>query len=92
MFYHWKGDDLVLFVHVQTRSSCTRIVGLYGDRLKITLTSAPVDGQANADMCVLFSKVFGVSKSRIIIQKGHTQRNKRVLIPSPKKIPDIIAV
>ncbi len=90
LFYHWEGENLVLFLHVQPRASKASIVGMYRDRLKVKITSAPVDGQANADMCKLFSKVFGVAKSRIIIQSGHNSREKCVLIQSPKKLPDII--
>ena len=90
-FYHWEDDDLVLLVHVQPRASQAGLTGVHGDRLKVKITAAPVDGQANADMCKLFSKVFGVAKSRIIIQSGHTSRDKCVCIKSPQKLPDIIA-
>jgi uncharacterized protein (TIGR00251 family) len=89
-FYHWQAEDLVLFVHVQPRASRAGIVGVHGDRLKVKITSAPVDGQANADVCKLFSKVFGVAKSRIIIQSGQTSREKCLIIKSPKKLPDLI--
>jgi len=42
-FYHWEGEDLVLFVHVQPRASRAGIVGVHGDKLKVKITSAPVD-------------------------------------------------
>ncbi|RKZ88770.1 MAG: YggU family protein [Candidatus Parabeggiatoa sp. nov. 1] len=89
-FYHWEDEDLVLSVHVQPRASQAGIVGVHGERLKVKITSAPVDGQANADMCKLFSKVFGVAKSRIIIQSGHSSRDKCICVKSPKKLPDLI--
>ncbi|OQY50121.1 MAG: YggU family protein [Candidatus Parabeggiatoa sp. nov. 2] len=90
-FYHWEGEDLVLFVHVQPRASRAGIVGVHGDKLKVKITSAPVDGQANADVCKLFSKVFGVAKSRIVLRSGHTSRDKCFCIKSPKNLPDLIA-
>ncbi len=89
-FYHWEGEDLVLFVHVQPRASRAGIVGAHGDRLKVKITSAPVDGQANADVYKLFAKEFGVAKSRIVMRGGHTSRDKCFLIKSPKKWPELI--
>lgn len=89
-FYHWEGEDLILFVRVLPRASRAGIVGVHGDKLKVKITAAPVEGQANADVCKLFSKVFGVAKSRIIIQSGQNRREKCLLIKSPKKLPDMI--
>ena len=90
-FYHWDGnEDLVLSMHVQPRASQAGIVGVYGDRLKVKITAAPVNGQANADMCKLFSGVFGVAKSQVTIRSGYTNRNKSICIKSPKKLPNII--
>ena len=90
-FYRWQGEDLLLFVHVQPKASRGGIVGVHAERLKVKITKAPVDGQANAELCKLFSKVFGIAKSRIIIQSGQTSRDKCLLIKSPKKLPELIA-
>jgi hypothetical protein len=89
-FYRWEGEDLILSVHVQPRASKAGIVGIHDNQLKVKITSAPVDGQANADVCKLFSKIFGVAKSRIILQSGHTSREKCFRIRSPKKLPEMI--
>lgn len=90
-FYHWEDDEnLVLLVHVQPRASQAGIVGTYGDRLKVKITAAPVNGQANVDIIKLFSKIFGVAKSQVTIRSGDTNRNKCICIKSPKKLPNII--
>ncbi len=89
-FYRWENEDLILFVRVYPRASRAEIVGVQGNRLKVKITAAPVDGQANADVYKLFSKVFGVAKSRIVIRKGHTNREKCFCIKSPKKLPDFL--
>ena len=91
IFYHWEGKDLILSVHIQPRANQTLIVGVHDNRLKVKITAAPVDGQANADMCKLLSKIFGVAKSQITIRSGYTSRNKLVCIKSPKKLPEFIA-
>lgn len=47
---------------------------------KARIKCAPVDGKANEALIELLSKEFGISKSSIQIIKGHTSRNKTVLI------------
>ncbi len=89
-FYRWEGNNLILSVHIQPRASQAGIVGTYGERLKIKITAAPVDGQANAQVSKLLAKVFGVAKSRIVLLTGHTSRDKRFCIQSPQKLPDFI--
>jgi uncharacterized protein (TIGR00251 family) len=89
-FYRWEGKNLILSVHVQPRASKTGIVGIHGNQLKIKITKPPIDGQANTELCKLLSKLFGVAKSQIILQTGHTSREKSFLIQSPKKLPEMI--
>ena len=65
---------------IQPRSSKNKICGLYGESLKIRLTSPPVDGKAN-NMCVkLLAKILNISLSRIVIVSGHTGRNKIIRV------------
>lgn len=89
-FFQWEHTDLLLSIHVQPRSSRSGVVGVQGDRLKIKLTSPPIEGQANAEVCQLLAKLFGVAKSHIILLSGETSRDKRLRIKSPKKLPDFI--
>jgi hypothetical protein len=55
------------------------VVGEMADgTLKVKLTAAPVDGEANKELIKLLSKEWGVPKSNINIIKGLTSRNKIV--------------
>ena len=47
---------------------------------KARLTAPPVDGKANEALIELLSTEFGIPKRSIEITKGHTSRNKTVLI------------
>ena len=67
-------------VKVQPRSSRAAIVGLEGDVLKVKLTAAPTDGEANKQLIKLLSKQFRKPKSRIIIKRGKTSRLKLIEI------------
>jgi hypothetical protein len=89
--YRWEGENLILLVHIQPRASQTGIVGIHNERLKIKITAAPVDGQANAEVYKLLAKLFGVAKSRIVLLNGQTSRDKSFRIPSPPKLPEFIS-
>jgi uncharacterized protein (TIGR00251 family) len=75
-----EDDGLCLPVKVQPRSSRNGIVGLHDGALKISLTSPPVDGKANADLTKFLAKKLHISKSSIEIISGQTGRNKHLAI------------
>ncbi len=86
-WYQWQGADLILDCRLQPKASSDDIVGDLGDELKIRITAPPVDGKANAHLIKFLAKRFGVSKSRVAIEKGELGRSKRIRIQSPTKIP-----
>lgn len=88
--WQWQGDDLLLWVIVQPRSSCNAIGDIHDDRLRIRLTAAPVDGKANQALIKLLSKSFGVAASQITIEKGDTSKTKRVRVCCPKTLPQFL--
>jgi uncharacterized protein (TIGR00251 family) len=85
-----EGHSIKVFV--QPRSSQNKIVGSYGDALKIKLTAPPVDGAANK-MCIDFlAKLFKLPKTAIEIISGHSSRTKqvRVLVRNDQKRSQLI--
>jgi len=86
-FFNWKNNTLVLHVVIQPRASKDEIIGLYGNRLKIRLKAAPVDGEANKYLIHYLSKVFNLPQQHICIVKGQTSRQKTVSIQSLSEIP-----
>ncbi|MES2818860.1 MAG: DUF167 domain-containing protein [Pseudomonadota bacterium] len=91
-FYRWDGDDLILDCHLQPKASNDAFAGLQGERLKIRLTSPPVDGKANAHLLAFLAKSFGVAKSQIDLESGALNRLKRVRIHQPKRLPAELAL
>lgn len=73
-------DGIILEVTLLPRSSRSRFAGLHGDRIKITVTSPPVDGKANESLIEFLAKFFETPKRDIRIVKGETSRQKTVLI------------
>lgn len=71
-------------VEVQLRltphSSRDRVVGLYGDRLKISLTAPPVGGAANEALQRFLGKTLAVPPTSLRIVRGIRDPSKTVLI------------
>jgi uncharacterized protein (TIGR00251 family) len=65
---------------VQPRASRARFGPLHGDRIKVAVTSPPVDGAANKAVVELIAKHFGISRSQIEVTSGHSSRRKRVQV------------
>lgn len=70
------GGDLELDVKVVPRASRSRLGPRLGDRIKAQIAAPPVDGEANAELCALVSKLLGVPRSAISIPRGETGRQK----------------
>lgn len=66
-------------VRVTPRSSRNR-VETDEDGLRVWVTAAPTDGQANAAVCALLAEALGVPKSRIAVVRGATSRSKRIAV------------
>lgn len=85
------GEDLILELRVQPRASSNGFAGLFGERLRVRLNTPPVDGRANAALIEYLAEVFAVPRSRVQIERGHTDRNKRVRILQGAEIPAPLA-
>lgn len=88
-YFRWDGEDLILDCHLQPAARSDEFAGLHGERLKIRLTAPPVEGKANAALMAFLGKAFGVAKSQVSLLSGDLNRQKRVRIQSPKKLPDL---
>ena len=90
-WYRWDGDDLLLWIKAQPKSSKNDFAGVLDDAIKIRITAPPVDGKANAHLIAWLAKQFKVAKSSVIIENGDTSRRKRVRICAPAQLPERLA-
>lgn len=79
---------------VQPRASRTEVCGVVGDRLKVRVRSAPVEGKANAELLRFLCKRLGVSSGRIDLAAGERGRRKEVLIAglSPSQVRPLLGL
>ena len=87
-----KSGSIGFAIRVVPRASKSEIVGEYDGSLKVRISSAPVDGAANAELIRLFAKHFSVAKSDVEIVSGETSKNKKVRIAnlSASKFQELI--
>ncbi|MFA6525613.1 MAG: DUF167 domain-containing protein, partial [Patescibacteria group bacterium] len=63
------------------KSRESRIVGVFGDFLKVKLNSAPEKGKANAELLNLLAGHLHLRKTDIEILQGQTDSYKTIFIP-----------
>lgn len=90
VFYQWEGKNLLLDLYVQPNAKNDELVGEYNARLKVRITPPPVDNKANKYLLKYLAKTFAVPASQVKLIKGENQRNKRVKIITPAKLPKLI--
>jgi uncharacterized protein (TIGR00251 family) len=77
---HESPEGTLLTVHVQPGAKRTEYAGLHGDALKFRIAAPPVDGAANAALCVFLAGLFKLPKRAVRIEAGQSGRHKRVLL------------
>ncbi|ART82052.1 YggU family protein [Oceanisphaera profunda] len=86
-----REEVLYLRIYLQPKASRDQFLGRHGDALKIAITAAPVDGKANAHLLKWLAKQCRVTQSQVQLLSGDSSRHKRVVIESPKVIPQALA-
>jgi hypothetical protein len=86
-WFSWKGEDLVLRLQIQPRSSKDGFGEVHNNRLKLRLAAAPVDGKANQHLIAFLAKQFGIAKTSVRITSGESSRLKTVALQRPGKLP-----
>lgn len=67
-------------VRVVPRASRERLEGFYGDRLRVRLTAAPTDGEANDALVRFLARTARVPPSQGRVVAGQRDRSKTVLL------------
>ena len=74
------GESCTIKIRVQPKSSRNQVDGFQDGTLRVRVTAAPTEGQANAAVIALLAKTLGVSKSRLEIIRGYSSRDKVVSV------------
>lgn len=71
-------DGVYVDVHVQPGAHKARVVGRYGDALKLAVAAPPVGGRANEAVVKAIAEVLGIAAGDVTIASGETGRRKRL--------------
>ena len=75
------GEDACIRVHVKPRSSRNRILGWTPEgALEVQIRAVPEKGRANQACLKEIARVLGVSRDRVLLEKGHTSRHKKIRV------------
>ena len=78
---HDGKKGAAIAVRVTPRASKNQIVGAMSDgTIKVRITAAANEGQANQELVEFLSDVLGVAKSRIEIVAGETGKDKLISV------------
>ena len=75
-----SGDQVTFAVRVHPKARRERIAGMVGDRIKIEVTAAPIEGKANRACISFFSELLKVPRSSVTIAAGINSRNKVIRV------------
>ena len=78
-----RGAETLLAAHIQPRAAKSGFSGLFDGRLKIRISSPPVEGAANRECLAFLAGFLGVSKSEIKLLRGEQSREKTFVISRP---------
>ena len=80
-------DDTGARLNIQVQPGASRnMITRYTDGiLHVKIAAPPVRGKANQELVKFLSKLLGVSKSSVTIEKGVTSRRKVVLVAGMKQ-------
>jgi len=77
---HGSDRGVSFAVRVHPRAKRNEITGELGEALKLSLTSPPVEGRANAACIEFFAELLKVPRSSVSIASGQSSRNKVVRV------------
>jgi len=78
---HDGKNGSALAIRITPRSSRNEIFEILDDgTVKVRITAAPVEGQANRELLKFLSEVLGISQSRLEIVAGASGREKIIAI------------
>lgn len=70
----------LLAVQAQPGARATRLVGAYGEGIKVQVAAPPEQGAANRALCRFLAELLGLSAAQVAVATGAGARRKRVRI------------
>ncbi|XP_053128969.1 UPF0235 protein C15orf40 homolog isoform X2 [Hemicordylus capensis] len=69
-----KSGSVTISVHAKPGSKLNAVTDLTTEAVSVAIAAPPSEGEANAELCRYLSKVLGVKKSEVVLEKKPTAR------------------
>jgi uncharacterized protein (TIGR00251 family) len=74
------SGGVILRVKVVPGASRSRVMGLLGDRLKVTVAAPPEAGKANRAVCELLAEILKIPARNVSVTSGRAQPQKSISV------------
>ncbi|KIJ24366.1 hypothetical protein M422DRAFT_258835 [Sphaerobolus stellatus SS14] len=78
----WTSKGLQIQLHVKPNAKAGEVLGVQDDKIHVSVTSPPHDGQANRGVIEVMSSALGLRKGDLSIVAGQKSRDKVLLCSS----------
>lgn len=73
-------DGFSFEVRVSPSSKLTRVLGAYGERLKVQVAAPPEDNRANEELMEAIAGWLGISPRYVVLVAGYKSRDKTIVV------------
>ena len=80
-----EEDQARIVVQVQPNARQNEVLRFRDGVLHVRVAAPPIDGKANQELLKFLSHILGISKSKLIIEKGLTSKRKGIGIDRATK-------
>ncbi|MDR4499179.1 MAG: DUF167 domain-containing protein [Candidatus Scalindua sp.] len=74
------NDGIVISIKVQPNARKDKIIGEYGEQLKIAVTEQPEKGKANKAIIKIIAKWLNIKRAKIEIIGGYKSKDKEIFM------------
>ncbi|CAI6363581.1 unnamed protein product [Macrosiphum euphorbiae] len=75
-----KSGDVVIKINAKPGAKNNNITDISSDGIGVQINAPPTDGEANAELIKYLSKVLGLRKSDLSLDRGSRSRNKILIV------------
>jgi uncharacterized protein (TIGR00251 family) len=73
-----EKESIIIWVRVQPNASQNTVLGFKDGILQVRIAAPPVKGEANQELIKYLSRILGISKRQLTIEKGITSKRKAI--------------
>lgn len=81
-----KNGDFAIKILAKPGSKENGITGITAEGVEVKIGAPPVDGEANTELISYLSKLFGIRKSDLTLDRGSRSRVKTVTVAKDSKL------